>query len=379
MHAPRWLSLIVLSCPLPILFVPTLLWAQATLENPSAGSSQSGIGTVSGWVCNANQVEIVFDDQVTLQAAYGTSRGDTQSVCGDTNNGFGLLVNWNLLGTGAHTVRALADGVEFGRATVTVTTFGAEFLTGGSTLLCRVPHVPVFGFDTYIRWQQSQQNFAIESVQPHDAQYQGPECGGELTEVTEDGTTSINDDALQEQLRLLPLEPLSTEESASLQWLREEEKLARDVYMLSATLYTLPIFNNIALSETTHTEAVLTLITRYQLTDPADGTAPGVFTNPTLQGLYDTFSARSRVGLIEALRVGAEIEELDIRDIETQKVHIDNRDILLVYDHLLSGSRNHLRAFVTVLAQQGQSYEPQYLSQEEYDAIIGSDLERGRR
>src|SRR5712692_10314197 len=75
---------------------PRFLWAQATLEDPQLGSHQSGIGLIRGWVCQANRIDIEIDGQ-KVQAAYGTTRGDTQSVCGDSNNGFGLTFNWNLL------------------------------------------------------------------------------------------------------------------------------------------------------------------------------------------------------------------------------------------------------------------------------------------
>ena len=51
----------------------------------------------------------------SFAAAYGTSREDTLPICGDADNGFGLLVNWNGFGDGPHEVRALADGEEFGR------------------------------------------------------------------------------------------------------------------------------------------------------------------------------------------------------------------------------------------------------------------------
>jgi hypothetical protein len=87
--------------------------------------------------------------------------------------------------------------------------------------------------------------------------------------------------------------------------------------------------------------------------------------------------ATSRTSLVEALKVGAQIEELDIRDITVQKVGIDNADFLMVYDNLLRGSRNHLRAFMKVLVQQGGSYVPQYISQAEFDAIVSSPVETG--
>ncbi len=146
-----------------VLFFPLPLWAQATLENPQPDSFQSGIGGISGFVCAATLIEIEFNGTATFEAAYGTSRGDTQSVCGDTNNGFSLLFNWNLLGDGTHTVRALADGVEFANVTVTVTTFGVQFLTGvsGSFPLTDFPQA---GTDVVIQWQQALQNFVITQV-----------------------------------------------------------------------------------------------------------------------------------------------------------------------------------------------------------------------
>lgn len=133
------------------------------LENPSPGSFQSGIGPVTGWVCDATTVEIVLDSGESFKAHYGTSRGDTQGVCGDTNNGFGLLINWNLLGDGPHTIRALADGVEFARSTFTVTTLGHEFLKGASGDFA-LPDFPQGGITTVVRWQEFHQNFVIISM-----------------------------------------------------------------------------------------------------------------------------------------------------------------------------------------------------------------------
>ena len=134
------------------------------LENPLSDSFQSGIGLFSGWVCDAQNVEIEIDGSALFEAAYGTSRGDTAGICGDTNNGFGVLINWNLLGDGQHTVRALADGEEFGSATFTVTTLGTEFLSGvsGGYLLSDFPQP---GTDVVVEWQQGSQNFVITGVQ----------------------------------------------------------------------------------------------------------------------------------------------------------------------------------------------------------------------
>jgi endonuclease YncB( thermonuclease family) len=147
---------------------PWPLWAQANLENPQSGSFQSGIGLISGWVCSASQVSIVIDNAATVQAAYGTERGDTISVCGDANNGFGLLINWNLYDDGEHTVRALADGVEFGSATLIVTTLGVEFLQGASGEFT-LSDFPQPGSSITIQWQESLQNFVIKGASISDS------------------------------------------------------------------------------------------------------------------------------------------------------------------------------------------------------------------
>ena len=129
------------------------------LENPGDGSAKSGIGLISGWVCDASRVELDINGS-RVTAAYGTERGDTVAVCGDSNNAFALLVNWNLLGDGRHTVRALADGVEFGRAEFQVTTFGQAFVHGAQGRYA-LPDFPRPGSTAVIEWDESSQNFVI--------------------------------------------------------------------------------------------------------------------------------------------------------------------------------------------------------------------------
>ena len=144
---------------------PSFVFAQATLENPAPNSFQSGLGVISGWACHATTIEIAFNDGPPQEAAAGTSRGDTQAACGDTDNGFGLLFNWNLLGDGIHTVSALADGVEFASVTVLVTTFGEEFLREASATL-PLADFPDAGATRTLRWQESQQNFVLTDGRP---------------------------------------------------------------------------------------------------------------------------------------------------------------------------------------------------------------------
>jgi len=143
---------------------PPPLWAKGILDNPQPDSGQSGIGVISGWVCQAGHIDIVIDEVATLAASYGSDRGDTVGECDDADNGFGLLLNWNLLGDGQHTVRALADGVEFGSATFTVTTLWGKEYVRGATGSCQILDFPSFGTAAVVHWEESLQNFVIESV-----------------------------------------------------------------------------------------------------------------------------------------------------------------------------------------------------------------------
>ena len=134
------------------------------LENPGPNSFQSGIGLISGWVCDADTVEIALGTLGRQAAAYGTERLDTRDTCGDADNGFGLLFNWNLLGAGEHAVVAYVDGEEFGRAVVRVTTLGAEFVEGAAGA-CVVEDFPHLGETVRLEWQQTSQNFVMTDLE----------------------------------------------------------------------------------------------------------------------------------------------------------------------------------------------------------------------
>ena len=139
-------------------------WTWAVLGNPALGSYQSGIRIISGWVCEAEEVVLEIDGKRRLIAAYGTERTDTADHCGDTNNGFGLLWNWNKLTDGPHTMRLLVDGEEWATATFTVTTLGEEFRRG-LVHTGRVADFPGPGQVVTVEWQEAQQNFVITGVE----------------------------------------------------------------------------------------------------------------------------------------------------------------------------------------------------------------------
>jgi hypothetical protein len=171
---------------------------------------------------------------------------------------------------------------------------------------------------------------------------------------------------------------LSADEIEGILYMREEEKLARDVYLTLYDQWSLPIFQNIADSEQTHMDAIEKLIDRYGLTDPVAGNDVGEFTDQTLQSLYDDLVTTVSQSLADALRIGAVVEEIDILDLEERIAQTDAGDIQRVYENLMKGSRNHLRSFVATLEQQtDETYEPQYLDQAAYDDIINTPMESG--
>lgn len=160
-----------------------------------------------------------------------------------------------------------------------------------------------------------------------------------------------------------------------LKFLREEEKLARDVYLFSYGIYELQIFKNISKSEQQHMNSVLKLLISYNLDDPASETI-GVFNNPELQSIYNNLIEKSKKSLLDALEVGNIIEDLDINDIALNEKRTSKFDILNVYSSLKCGSRNHLRNFNNQLLSNGGSYSPNFISEEAFNSIINSENEK---
>jgi len=147
---------------------------------------------------------------------------------------------------------------------------------------------------------------------------------------------------------LMAAEPPTDEVAAMLQYMRQEEKLAHDVYQLFGAMYEglqpgAKIFDRITQSEQRHTDAVVRLLDAYGLVDEAAGLAPGEFANPELQELYTTLVTVGEAGYQEALGVGVLIEQKDMSD------------IVQVYTNLLAGSTNHLDAFMKVLERPEES------------------------
>lgn len=168
--------------------------------------------------------------------------------------------------------------------------------------------------------------------------------------------------------------PLSEAEVATLMRLREEEKLARDVYRALGSFDR--VFANIERSEQRHMDAIKLLLDRYGLADPAQ--AEGAFSTPELQSLYTQLVADGHRSQVDAYRVGAFVEELDLGDLDRLTAQVSHSDVRSVYGQLARGSRNHLRAFHGRLTAANATYTPVVLPQATFDTIVSSARETGK-
>ena len=189
---------------------------------------------------------------------------------------------------------------------------------------------------------------------------------------------------------------LDFNEQTHLEFMCQEEKLARDVYITLGTQYPeYSVFGNIDNSEQRHVDSATAVYMKYGFANPSTNDNVGVFTSETYGEYftvnYNELVERGLISELEALYVGAFIEELDMRDInfcpldivdmdngindisECGRVYTDQPDILRLYGNLLEGSESHLRAYVNNIEKligEG-NYEAQVLTQEQVDAILG--------
>lgn len=175
--------------------------AAGSLENPQPNSIESGIGVISGWNCQATAITVQVDDAPPVLAPYGSLRADTSTICGGKiTTGFSYLINYNTLTTGAHVIKAFADGVLFGTATFNVIKLGAEFLSGkaGEYFLY---NFPAYGTRTRVTWQESKQNFIASGSDTQVAPIEGTYFGA-VTTVNTGCTTPSNNGSFFEVDRL---------------------------------------------------------------------------------------------------------------------------------------------------------------------------------
>jgi len=195
-----------------------------------------------------------------------------------------------------------------------------------------------------------------------------------LLNVAADGTTLL----VGSNLGTCLSEDLSftDDELETLLHMKEEEKLARDVYAFLYEKWGIPVFSNIGKAEDTHLNAVLYLLKNYGEEYTQTG-EPGVFANADFQELYAELVEKGSGSVEAAMETGALIEELDIKDLEEYLEVVENENINVVFENLLRGSRNHLMAFNRQLENLGVEYVPVYITQEEFDQIVSTPNETG--
>jgi hypothetical protein len=170
---------------------------------------------------------------------------------------------------------------------------------------------------------------------------------------------------------------LSPSQLEQLTSMREEEKLAHDVYIALAQSSGLKIFSSISNAESKHMLAVEQLISRYASIVPLANMAPGVFSDPQIQKLYVELVTAGSVSPTAALSIGARIEEMDIRDLQLVLSQNPPQQVTKVLENLQRASGNHLRAFMGELEKLGATYTPEFLTQPTFNSIVNTSNTRG--
>ncbi len=197
---------------------------------------------------------------------------------------------------------------------------------------------------------------------------------GSLIQVASDGTTMVSTSNLL--AAFTSTASLNDAEVAMLLKMKEEEKLARDVYVTMYEKWPKPIFLNISNAEERHLQAVITLLKFYNQADTLVA-ARGIFSTPALTQLYQTLVAKGDSSLVNAYQVGLQIKEMDIKDLTEALATDPNTNIVITFENLLKASRNHLRAFYLQLSALDIVYVPQYITQDEYNTTVLSPMEQG--
>ena len=215
----------------------------------------------------------------------------------------------------------------------------------------------------------------ISSCQKDDMNAENAQYASVLS-VSGDGTTSVIETNLKSAM--IETADITDSEIALLLKMKEEEKLARDVYSALSQKWGSQVFTNISAAENNHLNAIVFLLTIDGSTETSIGEA-GVFGDAAVQTLYNDLVAKASVSIEEAYKTGALIEEMDIKDLTESLTSITNANIILVFENLMKGSRNHLRAFNLQLANIGLTYTPVFISQDEYTQIVTSAMEKGKQ
>lgn len=197
-----------------------------------------------------------------------------------------------------------------------------------------------------------------------------------VLDVSADGTSMVISQNMQAAFVETPV--LTDAELTSLLKMKEEEKMARDIYSALYQKWGSAVFSRISAAENNHLGAIISLLKNYGVADTLTGEA-GIYADASVQTLYNDLLSKGSVSVEDGYKTGALIEEMDIKDLSGTIATTTNANIIMVYENLERGSRNHLRAFFNQLSGLGIVYSPVYLTQAEYDQIVTSAMEKGKQ
>jgi len=156
---------------------------------------------------------------------------------------------------------------------------------------------------------------------------------------------------------------LTQEEIDALIHMREEEKLARDIYTVLGETTPSAVFKNIPRSEQ--------ILDRYEIPDPVvDESSIGTFTDPFFTNLFIELKEKGQQSDKNAFEVGAMVEDLNMANLIKYGQATDKLDLKLAYDTLLKQSKNHMSAFVRQLDRLGYEFEPEYITSEQLSIAV---------
>lgn len=216
--------------------------------------------------------------------------------------------------------------------------------------------------------------FIFSSCEKNSLSAAGEQYAAVLS-VSADGTSTVVDATLK--AAFIPTAALDVTDLSILTKMKDEEKLARDVYTTLSNKFGGTVFTRISDAESRHLNAIVLLLANYGLTETI--AAPGVYDDQAFNALYTTLVAKGSTTLSDAYSVGAMIEEMDIKDLMDASQQVKNENVLMVFENLTRGSRNHLRAFNFQLVNLGVIYQPVYLDLTTFQGIINGQFEKGKQ
>jgi|GEM_PF-6267520 len=172
-----------------------------------------------------------------------------------------------------------------------------------------------------------------------------------------------------------PQEDISAVEETALLKAWQDQKISRDLYQAFNEIWPSRIYENLLSDARYHMDFLHILLGKFGIPVPQD--IPGLFTDQEAQNLFDLLLDAGNVSAVEAFGQGAAIEDMIIDNLQIVLTQTDNLEIRLIYQNLLKSARNHLRLFANELSRAGIDYNPQYVSYDDFAAIIAAPVETG--